>query len=433
MKKIQRIKCYNKSVTQTETKKVYILGGGFAGIRVAQLLADAGKNLEINLIDRHPYHVNAPALYEIANAFVPWEKEAVGRVLTEASTVSYDKIFDGTSVNYTQGIVAGIDPKTRQFFLTDGRTETPDFMVICLGSQTQTSDAPGANNYAFTLRSLDDAVALRKHIISLFLRYRVASLATQQKVFTFVIAGGGITGVEYAAELSLFLKKLCLLHRVDREVPKIILCEEGERVLSACPALLRERGYARLRELGVEMRTHAKITAVRSDNVEIAGGIIIPTMTTVWVAGVRANDVLLRSDFPVNSTGGLVADAHLIVSGSKNVFVAGDCSYFVDPLTGKVAPDVAWAALQQAEVVAKNILRRLDEKPLISYFSEGRPLLVAVGGKFGLARLGSFQVSGFIAWAIKQAVDFHYLWSILPNTLAIRYWLKSLRVKISND
>ena len=420
-------------MTQTQTKKVYILGGGFAGIRVAHLLSDSGKNLEINLIDRHPYHINAPVLYEIANAFVPWEREAVGRVLTDATTAPYNKIFDGTSVNFLQGVVSAIDPKTGQFYLTDGHTEKPDFMVISLGSQTQTSNAPGANNFAFTLHGLDDAVALRKHIISLFLRYRVASLTAQQKAFTFVIAGGGPAGVEYSAELSLFIKKLCRLHRVDREIPKIILCEETDYVLHACPGMLRERGHARLRELGVQMRAHTKILNVRADSVEIADGVLVPTQTTIWMAGTRVNDVLLRSNFPINTTGGLIADAHLVVSGSTNIFAAGDCTYFVDPVTGKVAPDVAWAALEQADVVAKNILRCLEGGSLISYFSERRPLLIAVGGKFALARLGPFQFSGFLAWAIKQLVDLRYLWSILPNMMAVRYWLKSLRVKISND
>lgn len=420
-------------MTQTTTKKVYILGGGFAGIRIAHLLSDAGRDLEINLIDRYPYHINAPALYEVANAFVPWEREAVGRVLTEATTAPYEKIFDGTMVNFMQGVVSGIEPGARKFYLTDGRMETPDFLVLTLGSQAQTSDAIGANNYAFTLRSLDDAIALRKHIISLFLRYRVAALTTQQKAFTFVVAGGGPTGVEYAAELALFLKKLCRLHRVDYEIPKIILCEETDYVLHTCPGLLRERGHARLRELGIQMRAHTKVTAVHSDSVEIAGGMLVPTFTTVWLAGTRVNDVLLRSNFPMNTTGGLITDKNLIVSGTTNIFAAGDCTYFVDPITGKVAPDVAWAALQQAEVVAKNILRRLDGQPLISYISQRRPLLIAVGGKFALARLGPFQFSGFFAWLVKQLADLRYLWSILPNTMAFRYWIKSLRVKIAND
>ncbi len=418
---------------QTQTKKVYILGGGFAGIRVAHLLSDSGKDLEINLIDRHPYHINAPVLYEIANAFVPWELEAVGRVLTDVATAPYAKIFDGTSVNFMQGVISGIESKTGKFYLTDGHTETPDFMIISLGSQAQTSDTPGANNHAFTLRGLDDAVALRKHIISLFLRYRVASLMAQQKAFTFVIAGGGPTGVEYASELALFVKKLCRLHRVASDIPKIILCEETDYVLHACPGMLRNIGHERLRKLGVQMRAHTKVVTVHSDGVEIAGGVIIPTFTTVWLAGTRVNDVLLRSNFPLNTTGGLVTDKNLVVSGSTNIFVAGDCTYFIDPITGKVAPDVAWAALQQAEVVAENIIRRLEERPLMSYFSNHRPLLIAVGGKFALARIGPFQFSGLLAWVVKQLADLRYLWSILPNMMAVRYWMKSLRVKISND
>jgi len=419
-------------VTQT-TKKVFILGGGFAGIRVAQLLVKRGKNLEINLIDRHPYHINAPVLYEIANAFVPWEREAVGRVLTEASVVPYKKIFDGTFVNFLQGTVSNIDSQTGKFNLMDGRSETPDFLVISLGSQTQTNAIPGANNYTFSLHSLDDAIALRQHIISQFLRYRQAATAIQHKAFTFLVVGGGPMGVEYAAELAMFIKKLCRLHRVDHEVPKIIVCEGTDSVLHSCPVMLREKGHQRLRDLGIQMRPQTKIIAVHPESVDIADGINIPTQTTVWLAGTRVNDVLLRSNFALNTFGGIITDSHLVVSESKNIFAAGDCTYFIDSVTGQIAPDVTWAALEQAAIVAENILRRVEKRPLISYYANRRPLLVTVGGKFALARLGSFQFSGFWAWVIKQLVELRYLWSILPNSLAIRYWLKSLRVKIAND
>ena len=414
-------------------KSVFILGGGFAGIRVAHLLDKYAENLEVTLFDRNLYHANAPVLYEIANAFVPWEKEAVGCVLKEAASAPYEKIFDGTLVNFAQGVVGGIDSKTRQIFLADGRKETPDFLVVALGSQSQTNLVSGANNYAFSLRGIDDAIALRAHIISLFLRHRLSSTSTQQKALTFVVVGGGSTGVEYAAELSFFLKKLCRLHHVDHAVPKIRICEEKEAVLRACPGILRERGHERLRSLGVQMRAQAKVTAVHPERVDLADGVTISTLTTVWLAGVRVNDVLLRSNFQVNVDGGLIVDPALRVKGCENIFAAGDCTYFADSVTGKIAPDVTWAALEQAEIVAGNILRRLEGKPLVSYYSQRRPLFIAVGGKFALANIGPYRFSGFMAWLIKQLLDLGYLWTILPNFLALRYWLKSLRVRVSND
>lgn len=414
-------------------KSVFILGGGFAGIRIAHLLSKAKKDIQITLVDRNPYHVNSPVLYEVANAYVNWEREAVGRVLTEASSAPYEKILDGTEVAFLQATISNIDAVKRKFYLTDGREQEADYLVLALGSQTQTSIVSGANNYAFLLRDIEQAAVLRSHIVSLFLRHRISPLSLQQKVFTFVIAGGGAAGVEYAAELSLFLRKLCLLHKVDHEVPKIIICEASDFVLHDCPNILRERGHERLRDLGVQMRARTKITAVHADYVETSDGQNINTQTTIWFAGLRVNDVLLRSNFPINTTGGLIVKPTLEVQGTTNIFAAGDCTYFSDPITNRVAPDVVWAALEQGSVVAENVLRRIEQKPLVSYYSTKRPLFITVGGKFVLARLGPYHFSGFWAWVVKQFLDLRYLWSILPNLLAVKFWFKSMRVRISND
>lgn len=419
-------------MTQT-TKRVFILGGGFAGIRTAYLLSKTKLNLDITLIDRESFHALSSTFYEIATAFIPREKEAVGTVLKGAASVPYKKIIDGTSIKFLHGIVTNVNAEKRSFSLADGSSEQADFLVLTLGSQTKNGSVQGANHYTFSLHNLDQAIALRSHIISLFLRYRTEFLTTQQKAFTFTIVGGGVNGVEFAAELAVLLKHLCRLHSVNPSTPRIIIFEETDAILRDLSLLLRAKGMARLAKLGVEIRLKTKITSVGEDYIIVNDESRVPTMTTVWAGGVRANDVLLRSNFAINTTGGVITNEHLEVSDGSNIFAAGDCTYFIDKITNKVVPDVAWAALRQAEVAAENIKRRISGLSLISYYSKRRPVFMTVGGKYGLAYLPPYQFSGFLAWVFKQLSELKYLWSILPNGYAFLCWFRSIRVRIGND
>lgn len=397
------------------------------------MLAHRKIGVGIFLIDRNPYHVYAPVLFEIANAYVPWEKEAVGKVLTTASTAPYKYIFDGTGVNYFQATISHLDAKNRVAVMTDGEKMTADYLVLTLGSHSHIGSVQGAREHAFFLKDLNQAIELRSHVISLFLQYRSSASQDKQKYFTFVISGGGCTGIEYAAELALFLQKLCRLHRVDGRRLRIILFEKNDRILRGYSEELGRKAHERLKKLGVEVRLRTEIVRIAAEEVELGSGEIIPACTTVCFSGVRAHDLLLRSDYPVHVRGGLYVNPNMEVWNHPNVFAAGDCVYAEDPVTKMVAPDVAWAGLQQAKVVAENIARRIDQAPLISYYCVERPLLLAVGGKFAIARIPPYVFSGIFAWFIKQFTELMYLWAILPNFMAVKYWLKSLRVKVVND
>jgi NADH dehydrogenase len=160
---------------------------------------------------------------------------------------------------------------------------------------------------------------------------------------------------------------------------------------------------------------------------------VVESDTVVWLAGIRTHDLLLRLGVPVHPRGGVEVERTLAVKGATNVFAAGDCVMAQDAETGKIAPDVVYAALQQGSVVVQNVLRRLRGKNLISYLDRPRPTYATVGGKFALVHLPPFQFAGRLGWAIKQCADLWYLFSILPNDVAARTWLKNVRVRIAND
>lgn len=239
--------------------------------------------------------------------------------------------------------------------------------------------------------------------------------------------------MELAAELSLFLRTLSSLHGVDPKVPAVKLFEASECILREYPLTLRTRGLRRLRELGVEIRERHAVCAVGADHLACAGGLFVPTETVVWLAGIKTHDLLVRAGLPTHPRGGVSVDPTLEVRGWRNVFAAGDCVYAIDPATGRVAPDVAYAALQQGSVVGQNVLRRLRARPLISYIDRPRPTLATVGGKFALVSLPPFQFSGHFGWWVKQIVDLRYLLSLLPTDVAVRAWMRAVRVRVAND
>lgn len=422
-------------MTNRKPTTVLILGGGFAGLRTALRLGHRARPAEctVMLVDREKSHVNPVWLYEVATAFTPREREAVGTVIHETAAVPFERILAGSGVAFLQRSLEQIDPVTRTVRLDGGGHLAADILVVALGSTIATFGIPGVDVHAFSIKSLPEAVALRHHLVQQFLRFRSASAERQARAFRVVVVGGGSAGVELAAELALFLRKLAALHGVHPRLPTVELFEAGECILREYPPGLRARGHARLRVFGVRIRERESVCAVGPDHVACAGGLFLPTDTVVWLAGIKTHDLLVRSGFPAHPRGGVYVENTLEVRGLPRVFAAGDCVYAVDARTGRVAPDVAYAALQQGTVVAQNVLRRIRGQPLISYFDRPRPTLATVGGKFALAHIPPLQFSGRLGWFLKQLVDLRYLFSLLPNDVALRTWIRNVRVRVAND
>jgi NADH dehydrogenase len=185
--------------------------------------------------------------------------------------------------------------------------------------------------------------------------------------------------------------------------------------------------------LGVEVRTKHIACRIAPGQVACAGEVHLAADTVVWLAGIRTHDTLLRMGLPLHARGGGYVEPTLVVRGTRNFFAAGDCVYAEDPRTGRTVPDVAYAAIQQGTVVGRNVLRRLRGQPLFSYGDRPRPTLATVGGKYALVSAPPFHFAGRFGWWIKQIADLWYLASILPSGLALRTWLRRVRVRVAND
>lgn len=416
-------------------QSVVILGGGFAGLRTALWLARRSRPEEctVALVDRESAHVNPQWLYEVATAFNPFEREAVGAVLHASASVPFERIFRGSGIVFLQRTVEHVDVATRTVRCMNSDTLTADILVLALGSQLATFNVPGIDAHAFSIKTVHEAIELRHHLVGQFLRCRSASRQRQERAFRVVVVGGGSAGVELAAELVLFLKRLARLHKVDPELPRVLLFEESDVILREYPSSLRAKAVARLARLGVEVHRRESVCAVGPEHLGCRGGLVVRSDTVVWLAGIRTHDVFLRLGVPVHPRGGVEVKRTLELKEAKDVFAAGDCVYAVDAGTGKIVPDVAYAALQQGTVVAQNILRRLRAQNLISYVDRPRPTYATVGGKFALVHVPPLRLTGRLGWWVKQFADLRYLFSLLPNDIAVRIWARNVRVRVAND
>lgn len=415
--------------------RVVILGGGFAGLRAALWLARTARQGEcaVTLVDHADAHVNPVWLYEVATAFNPFEREAVGQVLHTSASVPFAQVLRGSGVVFLRRRVERIDPQKGTAEFGGGESLGSDILVAALGSQVATFKVPGVEAHAFSIKTLPEAAELRHHIVGQFLRHRSASSMRQERAFRIAVVGGGAAGVEFAAEAALFLRKLSRLHDVRQGVPEVHLFEASGDILREYPPALRGKGIARLKALGVHLHPKESACAVGVDHLACGSGAFLATDTVVWLAGIRTHDLLTRSGFDVHPRGGLHVEPTLQVKGFQAVFAAGDCVCVLNPATGKTVPDVAYAAIQQGNVVGQNVLRLLRAQPLLSYLDRPRPTLATVGGKYALVHMPPLRFAGRFGWIVKQFADLYYLFSILPNDVAFRAWLKGVRVRIAND
>ncbi len=375
-------------------KRVVIIGAGFAGLKVARMLAN--KSVDVLLIDRNNYHTFTPLLYQVATCGL------------DPSAVAYPirNIFaDAPNVHFLLGEVTEIITTERSITIktnTNGdRHETYDYLFVAAGSNVNYFGNESVQKNSFSLRDLNDSITIRNHILRLFEKATwTDDDAKREALMTFVVVGGGPTGLETAGALyELYNNVLDAVYdKHDKMQARVILIEATENVLLPYPENLRKSAKKQLESLGVEVLTNAFVEEVGSDFVKLKDDTIIRTNTVVWSAGVKGNPLaemlgieLERSRIPVKET--------MEVIGLDNVFTAGDIAYLEQDNTGQGYPGLIPVAQQQGAVVAKNILHDLQSEPYetFSYFDRGS--MATIGRRRAVAwAFNKVQLTGFLAW-----------------------------------
>lgn len=371
--------------------KILILGGGFGGVRCAldlsRLLRNRGSSIpsesgdkklkgqaHITLVDRNNYHLFLPSLYEVASAY-GIKKEPFSVKMRKTICIPYGEIFAGKNVNFIQAQISAVDFKTKSVKTKGGDILFYDYLVIGLGSQTEDFGINGVREYAYQFKSIDDALAINEKIGKL----------VNPKI---LIGGAGFTGIELAAEISCCVKKMCREYGLKGKHAIITLIEAGPKILPMVSDRERKIISKRLTKLGVVLMENSPIEEIGSDFVKLKNGQTLQGDMVVWTGGIKANEFLKSiAGLPVTDKGKIVMDENLQVQGWKNVFAIGDNQEFIDPKTKKPIPALAYTAVDQGKIVAKNIYNILNGKSLESYQPHYEIWIAPVGGKFAVAHL----------------------------------------------
>ena len=392
--------------------RVVIIGAGFAGVEAAKKLGKNGVN--VLLIDRHNYHTFIPMLYQVATAVV-YPHQVI---------YPLRRLFRGLpTVNFLQADITKIDLHN-QIIHAENIAIDYDYLVIATGSQSQYLGVTGAPENSFPMRTLHDAIAIRNQVLSRFEQAAITDDEEEKiRLLTFVIVGGGATGVELAGSLNELIHSAFKKDypNLDRDRARVILLQSGEQLFPSYPQQLGNYTEKYLRRHGVKVHLNSKVSKVTPEAVYLEDNTSIFTDTVIWTAGVLAATPETKQSVKTAAKDKIIVEQTLQLCGHKNVYGVGDVSY-VD--TQEEFNGVAQEAIQQGKTAADNILRQMrgDSLKPFDYFNKGR--LAIIGKHAGVGKIGKFAIKGFIAWFLWLEVHLLYLPGIRNRLGVLGNWLK---------
>ena len=377
--------------------QIVILGAGFGGLWAAEKLAN--HPAQTLILDKNNYHTFLPLLYQVAAAEL--EPERIAQPVRSI-------VRQRGQVRFAMHEVVGVDLAAQTVQTAAGETLPYDYLLIALGSTNHYFGLPGAEEHSFTLKSIEEGIDLRNHILRCVEQAaREPDAAVRRHLLTFVIIGGGPTGVEYAGALAELLYQ-----PLDKDFPELNLRQEAQVVLvEAADGLLRGIGggdYAlqRLQRMGVDVRLQTQVSAIQADGVVLGDGQLIPTASPVWTAGVQGVP-LAQLDLPRVRGGRIPVRPTLQAEGYDNVFVVGDLAYLEQD--GQMLPGVAQVAMQGGQHAARNILRHMAGQPLLDFRYKDKGAMATIGRNAAVANIGGRQFTGFVAWVLWLVIHIFFL------------------------
>lgn len=429
---------YNKDM-----KKIVILGAGFGGIKAAFSICKGLKKsgladkYEVTLIDRHPYHTYVPILYEIATT----SKETANQLkLKNIVTFPLETIFRNRRIKLIQESVINIDLINGDIHFQSNERTKFDYLVLALGSETNYFDIPGLKENSYGLKTFKDAIAVRDAIWE-----KIDGGVPGQEI-QIIVGGGGATGVETAGEIKAWVCELNDELKKCRVAVKII--EAMPTVLAGLDEKLAQKVIRRLKKIGVELIINEVIERVDREKIYLKSGKIENFDILVWTGGVKAASLMGVLPLKKEKRGRVETSGPMLCLPQTGdlklygkVYGLGDAICVYNSQTGRPIPQVAEAAIEQAEVVARNILEDIKVaeglKPQARHFNyqpKEYPYIITVGGKYAAAKMGPFIITGFFGWILKGLVELYYLlFNVLPPLQALKIWLKGLRIFMQND
>ena len=389
---------------------VVIIGGGFAGLYCTRALRR--QPVRITVLDRRNFHLFQPLLYQVATASL--SPADIAHPIR--SVVKRQR-----NAEVWMAEVTGINTETRTVQLDDGSLRY-DYLVVATGATHSYFGHPEWEHHAPGLKTIDDAVELRRRFLLAFeAAEREADADARRRQLTFVIVGAGPTGVELAGAMAEIARQVMPqeFRSIDTSTARIILLEGGPRVLPTYPEGLSQKAQEQLERLGVEVRTNALVTNILHDAVLI-GNERIEAANAFWAAGVTASPLGAKLGVPVDRAGRVIVEKDCSIPGHPEVFVCGDLAHF--ERDGVMVPGVAQGGMQMGTHAARCIAADLAEKPRKEFFYFDKGNLATIGRQAAVADIGPFKISGLVAWLIWVFIHILYLIGFRNRLLVMLQW-----------
>jgi len=401
--------------------KIVVLGAGFGGLEATLRLERRFRkrtDVEITLVNDQNFFLFYPLLPQIVSSFV--EPRHIVQTIRD---IREDRQF-----NFIRDRVIKIDPEKKLITLSEIELSY-DYLIVALGSTTNFFNVPGAEEHCFTFKSLEDAVLLRDHIIDLCEHAdHEPDPAVRREMLTFIVVGGGYTGIELVAEIQDFIYSYAVKRYRGITLPdaKLIVLEATEKILTGIDAELGQRARRKLRSEGVEIKTNAQVTRCFDGGLEINKKDIIKARVIIWAAGVRANSLLEQLPVRKDRLGRLVVNEHLQLTEFPTIFAIGDNAVVETAPPGK-SPPIAPLAIKQGEMAARNIIHAIENEALEKFSFEPSGYLVSLGMNDAVIDIKGFQFKGYFAWLLWNAVHLFKLVGFKKQVqVALDWWFGTL-------
>lgn len=386
-----------------------IIGAGFAGLWAARNLSHS--QTDVLVLDRNNYHTFFPLLYQVAAG----ELEADDIVYPVRSILRGQQ-----NIRFLMNEVTKVDLAAKQVRTAD-HVFPYDYLILAIGSTTHFFGVTGAAQYSFQLKTLEQAIALRNHILFRFERALCEpDSERRQQMLTFAIVGGGPTGVEFAGALAELIRGPMAKNyqALEPQEIHILLLEAKDRLLASFPEKLGTYAAKRLTEMGVEVRLKATVSEITADHVRLKDETTIPLETVVWTSGVRGET--FNAELPILRNGQVKVLPTLQTQEHPEVYVIGDLAYLEEG--GHSLPMLAPVATQQGQTAAKNIILQANDKTPVPFHYRNRGTMVTIGRNAAIAHVWRHAFTGFPAWILWLSIHLYGLISFRNRLLVLIKW-----------
>jgi NADH dehydrogenase len=398
-------------VPEQSLVRVVIVGGGFGGLEAAKGLA--GADVSVTLIDRRNHHVFQPLLYEVATAGLsPGDIAFPIRSIVRKQSNAQVLLGDVTAVDLERQTVQATGPDPIEF----------EYLVLATGASHSYFGHDEWEQHAPGLKTIEDATEIRRRVL---LRFEEAERShdpnERRRLLTFVVIGGGPTGVELAGAIAGIATRTMAkdFRSIDPSSARVILVEGADRILGTYSRRLSAKAHRQLEQLNVDVRTSTMVTGIDDSGVDTSTG-RIDSSCVLWAAGVEASSLGGGLGVDLDRSGRVYVEPDLSIGPDRNVFVIGDLAHVRQG--DAVVPGVAPAAVQQGRFVAGAIRADLAGRPRGSFTYRDKGSLAQVGRSSAVARLGRFEFSGFIAWTLWWSIHIAYLIGFRSRVVVLIGW-----------